>query len=191
MVSRESLIKLIDERISLFQTIPDLLTNLESYTIKVGDNPKNVLNEITNLKIQKKPTYIISAKLKKELLDFNEIKNKYKTLKNNHFNEYYHISKINKNHFNTNNEITLYVGSKQKSLSSRLSQHLGLIDKNKRSVYSLYLNDWWDYRGDITIMIITCKLLISNAQLQVIEDLYWDELLPYFGKKGANTNSEI
>lgn len=192
MINKDSLNKWIGNKLSLYQSIPNLLNSLSYNIINVCSNHKEIINKLRNLSIENKAIYIITAKLHDNyIINYEEIKNEFKLLKANHSNAYYHISKINKNHFNSNKEITLYVGSKRKSVSTRLVQHLGLNNKDKRRVYSLYLNDWWNFRGDITITIISFSSHVTNEQLQIIEDFYWDELKPFFGKKGGNNNSEI
>ena len=133
--------------------------------------------------------YIISAdefKMKKEDVTktFLQLKSKY--YKN------YHISRINDSvHWSSNNsEKILYVGCKENNLQRRLMQHLGIINKKSRSVYSLYLNDWWLDHSKLIIKIWNLQDKVNNAVLQIIEDSIWEELHPLFGKKGATFNKK-
>ena len=122
-------------------------------------------------------------------LRIDEVERLFENNRANHFNPYYHISRINKKHFGNGN-ITLYVGSKQKDLGNRFLQHLGLIDKKKRSVSSLYMKDWWGNNGTIDITIYNYGEEINHNQLQIIEDAIWNVMKPLFGKRGGNLNSQ-
>jgi hypothetical protein len=106
--------------------------------------------------------------------------------------KYYHISKINdsKQWTNGNTEKAIYVGSKEKDLTQRIAQHLGIVKTAGRSVYSLYLKDWWNDHSKIILKIWNFKGTIDYNVLQIIEDALWEEIQPLFGKKGATFNKK-
>ena len=73
----------------------------------------------------------------------------------------------------------LYVGSSVSSISGRLKQHLG---SGNRQTYSLHLSHW--FRGKLSLTVKGYD--VSKDILQLIEDSFWHELVPAFGKSGAN-----
>lgn len=101
----------------------------------------------------------------------------------------YHVSKFNGECVRLNSTI-IYVGSKEKDLLQRIKQHLGVGQIKSRSVYSLYLNDWWPGRMPVRIKIWFFPKETEPEVLQLTEDALWEGLFPLFGKKGATFNKK-
>mgnify|MGYP002776371390 CR=1 FL=1 len=76
---------------------------------------------------------------------------------------------------------TLYVGSSQ-NIYARLNNH---ILGNYKKTYSMHMNTWFKEEfGSIYIQCIEFDKNINNDILQLIEDTYWEQLQPMFGKQG-------
>lgn len=76
---------------------------------------------------------------------------------------------------------TLYVGSSQ-NIYARLNNH---IFGNYKKTYSMHMNTWFKEEfGSIYIQCIEFDKNINNDILQLIEDTYWEQLQPMFGKQG-------
>jgi len=186
IIIKQSEIIINNCKIAMDVTFPEeliiIIPKLSKYDINKLVNDLNEINYWNCI-------YIISAdefKMKKEAVTktFLQLKSQYP--KN------YHISRINDSvHWLSNNsEKILYVGCKENNLQRRLMQHLGIINKKSRSVYSLYLNDWWLDHSKLIIKIWNLQDKVNNAVLQIIEDSIWEELHPLFGKKGATFNKK-
>lgn len=104
-------------------------------------------------------------------------------------NKTYHVSKFNGECVRLNSTI-IYVGSKEKDLLQRMKQHLGVEQIKSRSVYSLYLNDWWPINIPVLIKIWFFPKETEPEVLQLMEDALWEGLFPLFGKKGATFNKK-
>ncbi|MDH5717659.1 MAG: hypothetical protein OEZ22_08465 [Spirochaetia bacterium] len=182
--------KQADEMISKYETVKKIKF-LQPKNIKIL-NIKNYDSEILKKEFENlqddNTIYIISSL--KIPFTHDDVKTKFSELKNNH--KTYHCSKVNDKIFWEKNDgkNILYVGSKEKKLKERLSQHLG-ISGEARSVYSLYLRDWWPANVELNIKIYNFSSEVTYELLQILEDLIWDEMHPLFGKKGQTFNKKI
>ena len=78
---------------------------------------------------------------------------------------------------------SLYVGSSATSLTSRMKNHLGY---GSIKPYSLHLKYWFpDVNNDLKIEIIKLNENTTQSSLQLLEDFYWNQSKPLFGKKGS------
>lgn len=84
---------------------------------------------------------------------------------------------------------TLYVGSsKGSNLKTRMKNHFGVGSK---TVYSLHLKHWIpeDLKANIIVEIFQVErpenTLININLLELIEQGFWDELKPMFGKRSG------
>ena len=184
---KTEIIKNIDMQICEMEKSKELL-DIKDEKIHIDNLNLIQLSIFEKYRLYTNSVYIIEASPACKL-KLDEIEIVFKNNRTKHFNPYYHISRINKKHFDNGN-ITLYVGSKQKDLQKRFLQHLGLIDKNERSVSSLYMKDWWGDNGSIDIIIYHYGNRINYDQLQIIEDAIWNVKKPLFGKRGGNLNSQ-
>ncbi|CAM1365843.1 conserved hypothetical protein [Tenacibaculum litoreum] len=89
----------------------------------------------------------------------------------------FNLSKYNKHH----NSKYLYVGTSKK-LKNRIKQHLGL--SSSKQTYSLHLIHWFPKQIDLEIIII--KVSSENKMVfESIEQAYWDNCKPLFGKRSG------
>jgi len=120
-------------------------------------------------------------------ISYEEIKNIFDGLKMKYKKDgkKYCISKINEKHWNNRlSNYCLYIGSSNDAIT-RFKQHLGLYIES-RSVYSLYLKDWWPNNIELHFKIFEFGRNIDRNSLQIIEDILWEEYKPLLGKKGSN-----
>jgi hypothetical protein len=109
----------------------------------------------------------------------------------NYKNEKIHsLSKINypSQNWRPNSQI-LYVGSsKASNLNTRMRNHFGVGSK---SVYSLHLKHWIkeDFQNNIRVDLFQIDSPENRYQninlLELIEQGFWDELKPMFGKRSG------
>lgn len=95
--------------------------------------------------------------------------------------------RINTARFNDTKSACLYVGSTVNSFKNRLTQHLG--GANYR-IYALQLSKWDnELNYDIQIQALTVQtkgnVILNRPFIELIEQAYWDKLLPVFGKRGG------
>ena len=155
-----------------------LINNISKYSISNLNNDFSGIGENIIYQINSKELTISYEELKNT---FDALKKKYK---NN--GKEYHISKINEKHWSSElSNYCLYIGSKRNDAITRFKQHLG-INIDNRSVYSLYLSDWWPDNIELQIKIYEFGKSINQNSLQIIEDILWEEYKPLLGKQGPN-----
>jgi hypothetical protein len=78
---------------------------------------------------------------------------------------------------------SIYVGSSSTDIKARLNNHLG---HGYKRTYSLHLSEWLPCEDEkIKLKILKLSKNMNLDLLQLIEDFYWEENLPIFGKKGG------
>jgi len=146
--------------------------NLEKYISEMGENINIIYQFYTHqlpMEINELDTHFNSKKQKDG--KYSQINKKHRGVE--------YLKKADKD-----NHYCLYIG-KSKKIKDRITQHIGI--NKSRSVYSLYLKDWWPQENPtIGLIIYNFKNNISSDLLQIIEDVLWEEYKPLFGKQGAN-----
>ena len=95
--------------------------------------------------------------------------------------------RVNVSRFNGGRSPVLYVGSSVK-FYTRLTNHFGLSSVR---TYGMHLSKW-DNDLDYSIVLKTCSLThlqganIDQSLLELIEQRFWDNLQPVFGKKSGH-----
>ena len=128
------------------------------------------INDLKKIKI-KSGIYIISAKVLADIKYPKGIKNH---------------PKLNSNYQHNNNktETVLYVGKSLNSLGTRIRQHFNL--KKNSKTYSLKLDSWQKGIFDeynIKIIEIPNEGNTNSNLINLIENYFWDNKNPIFGKK--------
>jgi len=96
--------------------------------------------------------------------------------------------RVNNSKHNERISETLYVGSSMENFKSRLKDHLG-VKKGLRT-YGLHLSKW-DAEIDYSIRVKVYKVKLSSGNqierniVELIEQEFWDQLLPVFGKRSG------
>ncbi len=175
---KELLEQLLDKHIEYLKGVRKRVqitpfTVLEFNTSEIGIN-KTIIEQIG-----RKGFLIYVIKTKEELTQ-NKAEQGYNNLKNEGYGAFRVNNEKDDNHFeywkNKSGEKCLYVGSSQ-DIKKRLKEHLGIQSK---TTYALHLSEWWEDKN------ITVELYeVSNVkEMQLYEDLLWDELKPLLGKHG-------
>ena len=167
------------------------LNEVQIIELKSSDfkEKKGVFKCLENIKKNTSPLlytieFTSSIRVKNTLLEsFRDFQQKNKNVKRGE-------GRINTSRFNENHEksVVLYVGSCSKTnFSNRLKAHLG--GTNSVRTYALYLNKW-DNKIDYCLRICTYEILtkkkaISQFLVELIEQQFWDELKPIFGKRSG------
>ncbi|GMO46198.1 MAG: hypothetical protein Ta2G_01250 [Termitinemataceae bacterium] len=166
--------------IEKFNNLGSVTLQKELHLQKNEIKPENI--ETIFEKKWKNVIYIFSAeKLPKICENVEEIENKFKSIKG----DKNHLTRINKKHWvktNQNERNYLYVGSCEGDPHKRMKQHL--FD-HSNTTYALHLIDWWPTDSEINIDVFVFGDSLSPVEnLQMIEDLIWDDCKPLFGRKG-------
>ena len=176
---KELLEKLLDNHITELKQIRKHVNITPLNTVLKFNTSETNINRSKVEQIERKEFLIYVIKTK-EKLTYEEAEKGYDKLQEKGYGAFRVKDKENKEHFeywkNKTGEKCLYVGSSQ-DIRKRLKEHLGIIDK---TTYALHLSVWWKNR-EISVELYEAK---NEKEMQLFEDLLWDEYKPLLGKKG-------
>ncbi|GHT48500.1 hypothetical protein FACS1894102_1700 [Spirochaetia bacterium] len=171
----------------ILEAVADKLKNLQVPEVIPLTGNKNKFVELKDefKKDWTNVVYIFSAKtLPPVCKDVESIKIKFEEI-NNKNKKRRCMPQINEEHWNVQNQDIhyLYVGSCKSNSKGRMKDHLCNL---ANTTYALHLKEWWTGDEEFNIdVFVFGNTLSDRGNLQLIEDIIWQDRKPLFGKKGS------
>ena len=183
---KELLEKLLDNHIAELKQIRKHVNITPLDTVLKFNTSENNINKGKIEQIKRKEFLIYVIKTK-EKLTYEEAVKGYDKLKEEGYGAFRVKDEENEKHFkywkNKTGEKCLYVGSSQ-DIRKRLKEHLGIMNNKGeligKTTYALHLSAWF-INKKISIELYEAY---NKEEMQLFEDLLWDEFKPLLGKKG-------